>query len=296
MRVHREEPREWLVAYLVLSCDQKQVVVGIDGTRKPYSINKVKIYNEPVPEAPVTTSEVQPTAPESSVLGSILDDIIGGNVFFTKLRENIEREIQSEHITDRAVIVVLTDVLKPGDPREDTQESDDAKQNEIDGLLALETFCPVREDIPENANILAGSFVCTLRNVGTENEKPKARYFDQGHKDKEKPFTVHNITTLRSSSVKIIVSTTAVRDFRLFSHDVTQAYLQNDEEMSREIYLRRKEGDRKYFRVTGDVLLQMLRALYGVTDASDYWGVTLDKQIKDDLSMVPTDIDPSLYI
>ena len=77
---------------------------------------------------------------------------------------------------------------------------------------------------------------------------------------------------------------------------MTQAYLQSDEEMSREIYLRPKEEDRKYFRVTEDFLLQKIRALYGVTDAGDYWGVTSDKHIKDDLSMVPTEIDPSLYI
>ena len=142
--VYREEPREWLGPYLVLSCEQKQVIVDIDGTRKPYSIDKVKIYYEPVPEAPVTTNEVQPVAPQSSELGSILEDIIGGNVFFTKLREKIEREVQSEHITDRTVKVLLIDVLKPRDPREDTQEFDDAKQKEINGLLARGKFCPIR--------------------------------------------------------------------------------------------------------------------------------------------------------
>ena len=66
--------------------------------------------------------------------------------------------------------------------------------------------------------------------------------------------------------------------------------------MSREIYLRPKEEDRKYFQVIGEVLLQILRALYRVMDAGDYWGVTSDKHIKDDLSMVPTEINPSLYI
>ena len=33
---------------------------------------------------------------KSSELGSIFDDNIGGNVFFIKLKENNEREIQSE--------------------------------------------------------------------------------------------------------------------------------------------------------------------------------------------------------
>ena len=109
-----------------------------------------------------------------------------------------------------------------------------------------------------------------MKNVGTENKKPKARYVSQVHKDKEKPFIVYNITTLRQSSIKIIVSTAAVRNFRLFSHDVTQAYLQSDEEMSPEIYLRPKEEDWKHFRVTGDVLHQVLRAFYGVKDTAPF--------------------------
>ena len=48
--LYHEGPREWLGPYLVLSCKQKQVILDIDGTRKPYSIHKVKIYNEPVPK------------------------------------------------------------------------------------------------------------------------------------------------------------------------------------------------------------------------------------------------------
>ena len=75
-------------------------------------------------------------------------------MFFIKLKENTEREIQSEYITDRTIRVLLMDVLKSVDPREGTQEFDDAKQKEIDGLLARGTVCPVRrEEIPENANI-----------------------------------------------------------------------------------------------------------------------------------------------
>ena len=66
--------------------------------------------------------------------------------------------------------------------------------------------------------------------------------------------------------------------------------------MSHEIYFRPKGEDRKYFRFSADVLLQILRALYGVTDAGDYWGVTSDKHIPKDLSMVRTEIYPSLYI
>ena len=146
-------------------------------------------------------------------------------------------------------------------------------------MLAGGTFCPVRrEEMLESASILGGRFACTMKNVGTESEKRKARYVAQGHKDKEMPFIVHNIKTLRRSPIKIIVSTAAVRNSLFFSHDVTQADFQSDEEMSWEIYLRPKEGDRKYFRVTGDVMPEILRAFYGMMDASDYWGVTCPRE------------------
>ena len=59
--------------------------------------------------------------------------------------------------------------------------------------------------MPENANILDGRFVCTLKNFETENENPKARYVAHGHKDKENSFIVDNSTKLRQSSTKIIV-------------------------------------------------------------------------------------------
>ena len=79
-------------------------------------------------------------------------------------------------------------------------------------------------DFPKDANILGGRFVCTLKNKETDKEKAKARNVAHGHREKEKPFIVHNVTTLRQSSVKILVSTCAIRNFRSFSHDFTQAY------------------------------------------------------------------------
>ena len=64
--------------------------------------------------------------------------------------------------------------MKPGDPGEDTQEFDDAKQKDIDGLLARGTFCSVRrEEIPENENTLGGGFVCTLKTLGLRTRSRK---------------------------------------------------------------------------------------------------------------------------
>ena len=64
---------------------------------------------------------------------------------------------------------------------------------------------------PPFANIGGERFVCTVKNLGTEKEATKTRYVAQGHRDREKSFMSHNKTTLRQISIKIIVSTCAVK-------------------------------------------------------------------------------------
>lgn len=91
--------------------------------------------------------------------------------------------------------------------------------------------------IVEGCERACGRFVLTLKEFGTHNETPKARYVAQGHMDKEKEFLVHNTTILRQRSIRIIVSFAAVKGYRIFSHDVQQAYLQSDEELTRKIFI-----------------------------------------------------------
>ena len=79
--------------------------------------------------------------------------------------------------------------------------------------------------MPDNANILGGRFVLAIKQPNIPTEVAKARYVAQGCGDREKPFIVHNLSTLRQSSTKVILSTSAVFGWRFLSHDVNQAYL-----------------------------------------------------------------------
>lgn len=38
-----------------------------------------------------------------------------------------------------------------------------------------------RQGLPKDANILGGRYFLTIKEFGTGNETPKARYFAQGH-------------------------------------------------------------------------------------------------------------------
>lgn len=191
----------------------------------------------------------------------------------------------------------MTKVIEATDERAKSEPFKKAMRAEVTGLEKRKTWNVVqKESLPPRPNILGGRFALTLKIFGTTNELPKARYVAQGHRDLDKQFMVHNITTLRQSSTRIIVSVAAIKNFRLFSHDVTQAYLQSDERLTRKVFLSPKKKDMEHFGISESEILELRRPIYGMTDAGDFWGVTVDNHAKNDLGLVPLRGDPSLYI
>lgn len=73
---------------------------------------------------------------------------------------------------------------------------------------------------------LEGDF-CVLLKTRERMKTSGSSICQQGNRDKEKTFIVSNMSTLRQSSTKFIVSTAAVMKFRVFIHDVKQTYLQS---------------------------------------------------------------------
>lgn len=104
-------------------------------------------------------------------------------------------------------------------------------------------------------------------NVDTPDETPKVRYDAQGYSDVHKQFTAHDLTSLHSTSTRLILTISATKSLRLFTHDVNQAYLQSKETLTRDVYLRPKVSDRHLFNVNEDELLKLDKPLYGLGDA-----------------------------
>lgn len=89
--------------------------------------------------------------------------------------------------TDYSPGILLTEVLDPGDEREKLPQFDIAKAKELGGLARRGVYKIVlKEDIPDNGNVLGSRFVLSIKNTETDQEIYKARYVVQGHKDKEK--------------------------------------------------------------------------------------------------------------
>jgi Reverse transcriptase (RNA-dependent DNA polymerase) len=190
----------------------------------------------------------------------------------------------------------MSETISSTDPRATSPEAAAAKRKEIAGLIARNTWKIVcKQDVRDSANILGGRFILTIKDVNTGNEFFKARYVVQGHKDREKAQLVHNSTTLMQSSTKLILSFAALFRFRVWNQDVTQAYTQSALALMRKIFLQPAKKDLNYFEMTSDEVLQLLRPLYGLADAGDYWNATMVDHMLNDLGLFRTDSDLSLF-
>jgi len=194
-------------------------------------------------------------------------------------------------------VVGLNKVIPASDPRVATTQFRDAALKEVAGLRDRGAFSVVNAaDVPPEASVIGGRFVYTLKHVGAPEEMAKARFVAQGHRDKAKWFVVHNLATLRQRSTRLLVSTAAIMRWRIFAHDITQAYLQSRDAFSRRLYLRPHPGDRHLFDISETEVLKLDLPLYGVCDAGDYWDVTMCAHVENDLGMMPLTSDPALYV
>lgn len=129
----------------------------------------------------------------------------------------------------------------------------------------------------------------------TPEETAKVRYIAQGITDALNEMLAHDVTALRPTSIRVILCVAAVLDLGLFLHDVTQAYLQAQEKLTRTMYLRPKPEDRHLFGVNEHELLKLLKPLYGLCDSGDYWNATSDENLTNELDMERAVSDMSMY-
>lgn len=123
----------------------------------------------------------------------------------------------------------------------------------------------MKQDLDENANILGGRFLLTIKHKDSDKELFKARFVVQGHLDREKEFLVQASTTVSQQAIKLLVSLATILGFKLWSEDMTLAYIQGAKKILRRVYLKGIPE----FQLTHDQLLQKLRPLYGLADSDD---------------------------
>lgn len=188
--------------------------------------------------------------------------------------------------------IMITEVIPFGDKRNNDTRFLPAKRKELEGLLKRGTWKVVcSEDIPPDANVIGGRFVLCIKNAETKEPLYKARFIAQGHMDRDKRSIVHNSTTLQQTSIRVILAIAAIFGFRIWSTDITQAYIQSATELMRDIYIR----PTKEFELAPNQLLKLLRPLYGLTESGEYWNYTFSEHMRKDLDMTQAVGDLSLF-
>ncbi len=94
-----------------------------------------------------------------------------------------------------------------------------------------------------------------------------------GNKESEKNWLIHNSTTARQSSVRLVVALAAIMGFEVWTKDISQAYLHSASELFHEIYL----SPNLQLNVRAGHVLKLLRLLYGLADSGDHWHATFSK-------------------
>lgn len=76
-----------------------------------------------------------------------------------------------------------------------------------------------------------------LKNTWTNKPISKSRFVVQNHTEREKEFLIHSYNKVRQHSVIIIVAIAAIFGFRLWSQDISPAYLKAGASFMREVYV-----------------------------------------------------------
>jgi len=193
--------------------------------------------------------------------------------------------------------VLLSEVLKSDDPRAASPDMEAACQSEADGLVSEGAFRQrLRTSVPPNAKALGDRMVKLIKKASTADASANARFVAQVKTDQAKAFVVDNRYALRQSSTNSLVSTSAVFRLRVFSQAGKQAYLQSNEKLSCEVFVRFRTRDARYFCVQDYHVLQLKLPLYGFPDAGNYRDVTVLNQGKNELGMGPLVGDPRLFV
>lgn len=131
-----------------------------------------------------------------------------------------------------------------------------------------------------------------LKNVGTNREIRRAKFVVRGHTAYGKNLLVHTVTNVRQRRIKMLIATAAIFGLRLWTQDIMQANLQSTSKITRDIYVKPKNG----FHLKINELRKLLKPLYGLSDSGDYCHMTMKNNLMNDLTMHSLTGDLALFM
>ena len=158
----------------------------------------------------------------------------------------------------------------------------------------------------ENAHVIGGRFIFTLKDAEGDTPKYKARFICQGFGDTYSDEFVVRAPTLSRLGMRIIVTYASILGYKLYFEDCSQAYLQSKSSLTREVYLRVPQKLYSVFESAADTVnlrlppntdgkfffVRVLLPLYGLVESGTHWYTTFASTLTSELALRPAALDP----
>jgi Reverse transcriptase (RNA-dependent DNA polymerase) len=137
---------------------------------------------------------------------------------------------------------------------------------------------------------MKGHFVLVIKNRDIDQEVHKSRYVVQGFLDPLKQRAVYNSPNLRQDTSTLVLALASIRQFEVWTLDISQAFLQAANENRRDMFVQKQ----KEMELSSDEFWKLMRPLYGLviqeTGGIRLCGTTTCRTYKTE----PLDADPYL--
>jgi hypothetical protein len=314
VRVWRER-RGWMGPYKLLDIDRETCTIDMPYGPTKFRSTVVKpFYIEELPEVdkeqqnepqqnnqPETDIERKIRATRPMVIipnRSVRQLEAQSEHFLTSVRE--DQQITMAFITkkEESDLELAKDLRQKGVITIPGQPFQESQQREIDGLIARGVF----EFVRYNPNVHKGRIfnsrlVNEVKGKSTETPYEKSRLVIQAYNDIGKGVILTQSPTIQRASQRLILAlapSLVRRGIKLFSRDITQAYVQSTTFLNRLILSRVPAEIRHKF--PEDTIMVVRKPLYGIPEAGTHWWATYSKHHQEKLGMKTSSYDPCLLI
>ena len=170
----------------------------------------------------------------------------------------------------------------------------ESRQKEINGLLEKGVFATVPlSTVPNGIRIFNSRFVDEVKNAGTSTAFEKSRLVVQAYNDAEKELVLTQSPTIQRVSQRLILALTATligSGKNLYLRDISQAYVQSDTELCRDLYIKPPTE----LNIAHNMVLKVIKPLYGIPEAGNHWFNTYHTHYIKELQMSQSTYDPCL--
>ncbi|KAI0991737.1 hypothetical protein K3495_g16450, partial [Podosphaera aphanis] len=150
-------------------------------------------------------------------------------------------------------------------------------------------------DLPSNTRVFNSRFVDEIKYKGTSKAFEKSRLVVQAYNDLEKDVVLTQSPTIQRVSQRLILCLAAlVPNTRLYLRDISQAYVQSTTNLNRDFYVRPPFELREKLGLRDDMILKVIKPLYGIPEAGNHWFRTYHNHHTRNLKMNESAFDPCL--